>query len=78
MAPHYPGSGCLSAREDLDVQLLHDTQTYLECRFRRQAFSGLCVESWERFYRICDPLVRRYARAFHVMAANARIGPIRV
>jgi RNA polymerase sigma-70 factor (ECF subfamily) len=71
MAPHFsPGSGCLSAREDVDLQLLHDTQTYLRCRFRREAHPRVCVESWERFYRICDPLLRRYARAFQVPRAD--------
>ena len=71
MAPHFsPGSGCLSAREDVDLQLLHDTQTYLKCRFRRQAHARVGVESWERFYRICDPLLHRYACAFHVPRAD--------
>jgi RNA polymerase sigma-70 factor (ECF subfamily) len=60
----------LSAREDVDLQLLHDTQTYLRCRFQRQAHARVYVESWERFYRICDPLLRRYARAVHVPRAD--------
>src|SRR5262245_33546810 len=72
MAPYCSptSSGCLSAREDLDLELLQNTQTYLECRFRRQAPSGPAVEAWERFYRIVDPLLRRYARAFHVPRAD--------
>src|SRR5262249_31765134 len=71
MAPHCsPGSGCLSAREDLDPQLLQDTQTYLASRFRRQAQAAVFVESWEQFYEICDPLLRRYALGFHVPRAD--------
>ena len=73
MAPHFsPGSGCLSSREDLDLQLLQDTRTYLECRLRRQAPTSVSVEAWERFYGICDPLLRRYALAFHVPVADLR------
>jgi RNA polymerase sigma factor (sigma-70 family) len=59
-------AAAVSAGEDLDVELLKNTQTYLECRFRRQAPSGVSIEAWEQFYRICDPLLQRYARVFHV------------
>ena len=69
--PGIPGHP-LSAHGDIDVQLLQETRTYLECRFRRQAHAGVSVESWERFYRTCDPLLRRYARAFHVPRAELK------
>jgi RNA polymerase sigma-70 factor (ECF subfamily) len=65
-----PGSGCLSAREDLNLQLLQHTQKYLECRFRRQAQVSIFIESWEQFYRICGPLLRHYALACHVPRAE--------
>jgi DNA-directed RNA polymerase specialized sigma24 family protein len=71
MAPNfYSSPHSLSAGECLDPELLQETQTYLQRRFRRQAHADVTAESWERFYQICDSLIRCYARAFNVPRAD--------
>jgi hypothetical protein len=52
--------------DDFDLALLQHTQAYLECRSRRLIPSVELLAAWERFYRVYDPLIRRFATAFHV------------
>jgi RNA polymerase sigma-70 factor (ECF subfamily) len=68
----YSSPHSLSAGECLDPELLQETQAYLQCRFRRQAHADVSIKSWERFYGICDSLIRCYARAFNVPRADLK------
>jgi RNA polymerase sigma factor (sigma-70 family) len=61
-----PASVRSSVSDDLDLQLLHDAQAYLDCLRRHQTPSSESKESWGRFFLICDPLVRRFAMSCHV------------
>jgi RNA polymerase sigma factor (sigma-70 family) len=71
MRPHLsPGSVSPSGTDDMDLQLLQDTQAYLECRFRGQAPRVRWSKAWERFYRKYSPLIRHFAHACRVPKAD--------
>jgi RNA polymerase sigma-70 factor (ECF subfamily) len=71
MRPRFPpASGSPSVANDLDAGLLQDTQAYLECRFGHGTPRASWAEAWERFFQVCDPLVRRFARACRVSQAD--------
>jgi RNA polymerase sigma-70 factor (ECF subfamily) len=50
----------------LDARLLQDTQAYLESRFCHGTPRASWAEAWARFFQVCGPLVRRFARACRV------------
>jgi RNA polymerase sigma factor (sigma-70 family) len=49
------------AEHDIDPALLHNTQAYLVCRIERRHLDWQLIQSWERFYQIYDPLIRRFS-----------------
>ncbi len=60
-APIARASGISSAPGDIDPGLLQKTQLYLACLSRRQTPGSPLSEAWDRFYRIIDPVIRRFA-----------------
>jgi RNA polymerase sigma factor (sigma-70 family) len=60
-----------SAERDIDPALLHDTQAYLLGRIERRHLDRHLIQSWERFYRIYDPLIRRFALQCGALPADS-------
>jgi RNA polymerase sigma-70 factor (ECF subfamily) len=54
-------SALSSAGQDIDPALLHDTQAYLVCQIERRHLDWQLLQSWEHFYQIYNPLIRRFA-----------------
>jgi RNA polymerase sigma factor (sigma-70 family) len=54
-------SAVASPPEDVDPELLRHTQDYLECRSSRAAPPRASRAAWEEFYRLYDPVIRRFA-----------------
>lgn len=65
---HAPGE--LSVEDDIDVALLQNTQAYLACLSRRRIPSPSLRQAWEQFYRTYDPVIRRFAAARGLHAAD--------
>ncbi len=65
-----PLSGISSNNGDIDLELLQNTQAYLECRSQRRTPDCHLVEAWDQFYDTCDPLIRRFAGAWRVPEAD--------
>jgi RNA polymerase sigma factor (sigma-70 family) len=56
-----PATARSSIPDNLDVQLLHGTQEYLDCIRRHRAPCSESDEAWTQFFLICDPVLRRFA-----------------
>jgi RNA polymerase sigma-70 factor (ECF subfamily) len=62
MAPNpTPNRSPSEAAQDIDLELLGDTQAYLKCLSRNQAPDPPLHRAWERFYHIYAPLLKRFA-----------------
>jgi RNA polymerase sigma factor (sigma-70 family) len=59
-----------SRTQDIDPQLLLDTQAYLQDRLLGRTPRGPWIEAWERFYQTYTPLIRRFTLACRVPAAD--------
>src|SRR5262245_31310954 len=62
-APALPVPRVRPGAAAFDLQLLQDAQAYLRCRAQRLAPGWRLCQAWEQFYRLCDPLLRGFARA---------------
>ena len=59
-----------SGTQDIEPKLLFDTQAFLQYQYRGRTPRRVWVEAWERFYRTYNPLIRRFALACRVPAAD--------
>jgi RNA polymerase sigma factor (sigma-70 family) len=64
------GAVSWSVFEDIDGDLLKQTQMYLISRFLRQSVARELQRAWDEFYRRCDPQIRRFAVACRTPAAS--------
>jgi RNA polymerase sigma factor (sigma-70 family) len=56
--------------QEVAPAVLHGAQNYLECLRRQQAPAPADLQAWAQFYLVCDPLLRRFARACRVYAED--------
>ncbi len=56
--------------QDIDLELIQQTQAYLECLSRQQQPDLNLRLAWERFYDLYHPLLRRFALASHLARAD--------
>jgi RNA polymerase sigma factor (sigma-70 family) len=62
MATHYsPAPVAPSNQDDIDPELLHETQVYLDCLRCGRSPPWRSLTAWDNFYKVYDPLIRRLA-----------------
>jgi RNA polymerase sigma factor (sigma-70 family) len=64
--PPAPTRGC-----EIDPDLVIEVRAYLVLRRLRMPEGPELAQSWDRFFAVCDPLVRRFARSRGLRDADA-------
>lgn len=59
-----------SGRETIDRELIEAIQAYFECCAQGMAPRPELLEAWDRFFRICTPLIRQTIRARRIAEAD--------
>jgi RNA polymerase sigma factor (sigma-70 family) len=59
-----------SNQDDIDPELLHKTQAYLDCLRSRRSPPWHSITAWHKFYGVYDPLIRRLAVACGARAVD--------